>query len=73
MSDARQAISVATKAGAEQHAGNQLEAAMSYLQSAERLLNDRKYTQARNNAVSAKNSALEALRTTEASIASEAQ
>jgi hypothetical protein len=73
MSDARQAISVATKAGAEQHAASQLQSAVNYLQSAERLLNDRKYAQARDNAVSAKDSALDALRTTESSIAAEAQ
>jgi inorganic triphosphatase YgiF len=72
MSDARQAITVATKAGAEQHAADLLHTAVSHLQSAERLLNERKYSQARHDALSAKHSALEALRSTETSIAVEA-
>lgn len=68
MSDARQAISVASKAGAGQHAAGQLKMAQSYLQSAEQMLNERRYSQARQDALSAKNSAIEALRVTESSI-----
>ncbi len=73
MSDARQAISVASKAGAEQHAAGQLNMALSYLQSAEQLLSERRYSQARQEALSAKNSAIEALRVTESSIDAEAR
>jgi hypothetical protein len=65
MSDARQAITVATKAGAEEHAAPLLKAAVDYLRSAEGFLNDRKYELARRDAISAKSSALDALRTTE--------
>jgi len=72
MSDARQAISVATKAGAAQHAADQLQMAQKHLQSAEQLLNERRYTQARREAVSAKDSAREALRMTEANVDAEA-
>ncbi len=68
MSDARQAITVATKAGAEEHAAPLLKAAVDYLQSAEGFLNDRKYELARRDAVSAKSSALDALRRTESTI-----
>ena len=67
MSDARQAITVAKEAGAEEHAGDQLKAAVDYLQSAEGFLDDRKYELARRDAVSAKSSALDALRHTETS------
>lgn len=67
MSDARQAISAARDAGAEQHAASLMQAAVGHLQSAERWLNERRYSQARLDAVSAKNSALDALRITESS------
>lgn len=67
MSDARQAITVAKEAGAEQHAATLLKAAVDYLQSAEGFLNERKYELARRDAVSAKSSALDALRRTESS------
>jgi hypothetical protein len=62
MSDARQAISVARKAGAEQHAPYDLKAAMDYLSSAETFISERRYDMARRDAVSAKSSALDALR-----------
>lgn len=73
MSDARQAITVAREAGAEQHAAADLKAAVDYLQSAERFLNERKYDLARRDAVNAKSSALDALRRTETSEATEPQ
>ena len=62
MSDARQAISVAKKAGAETHAPSDLQAAMNYLESAENFIGQRQYAKARADAVSAKASALDALR-----------
>jgi PBP1b-binding outer membrane lipoprotein LpoB len=62
MSDARQAITVAQKAGAEELAPSDLKAAMDYLQSAEGFINQRKYDMARRDAVNAKASALDALR-----------
>ena len=71
MSDARQAITVATKAGAEEHAATLLKAAVDYLHSAEGFLNDRKYDLARRDAVNAKSSALDALRRTESTIDAE--
>ena len=61
MSDARQAISVAREAGAEEHAAADLKAAVDYLQSAERHLNERRYESARQDAEQAKLKALEAL------------
>jgi hypothetical protein len=72
MSDARQAISVAQEAGAEQYAASLLQLAVDQLQSAERMLNDRNYEEARQDAVGAKKNALDALRRTESSIATEA-
>lgn len=69
MSDARMAISVAQKAGAEQYSPSEIDLAVRHLQNAERFLNDRNYKQARVDAVSAKDSALQALHNTEASIA----
>ena len=62
MSDARQAISVAKKAGAERHAPGDFQAAMNYLESAENFIGQRQYAKARADAVSAKASALDALR-----------
>ena len=62
MSDARQAITVAQKAGAEELAPSDLKAAMDYLQSAEGFINQRQYDMARRDAVNAKASALDALR-----------
>jgi hypothetical protein len=61
MSDARQAISVARKAGAADYAPNDLKAAEDYLQSAESFIGKRRYDMARRDAVSAKASALDAL------------
>lgn len=61
MSDARMAISVARKAGAEQHAAAQLHAAEAYLDSAQRKLSNRSYAQARRDALQAKLKALDAL------------
>lgn len=61
MSDARQAISVAKKAGAAELAPNDLQAAIDYLQSAESFIGQRQYDMARRDAVNAKASALEAL------------
>jgi len=61
MSDARQAISVAKKAGAEKYAPYDLKAALDYLRSAEGFINERQYKNARQDAVNAKASALEAL------------
>jgi hypothetical protein len=62
MSDARQAITVAQKAGAKELAPNDLKAAMDYLHSAEGFINQRRYDMARSEAVNAKASALDALR-----------
>lgn len=68
MSDARQAISVAQEAGAEQHAASLIQLAVDRLQTAEKYLSERQYAQARQDAVSAKKTALEALQQTQASI-----
>ncbi|MGI9221159.1 MAG: DUF4398 domain-containing protein [Woeseiaceae bacterium] len=62
MSDARQAISVAKRAGAEQLAPGDLQAAVEYLHSAEGYISQRQYDRARRNAVNAKASALDALK-----------
>lgn len=61
MSDARQAIAVAREAGAEDHAAEALREAEAYLDSAQRKLGERAYSQARRDAVQAKNKALHAL------------
>lgn len=65
MSDARQAIAVARDAGAAQLAPDDLRAAESFLSSAQRRLSEREYAQARDDAVQAKNRALEALQNSE--------
>ncbi len=65
MSDARQAITVAREAGAEEYAADDLKAAVNYLQSAENFLYKREYNLARRDALQAKSSALDALRRTE--------
>ena len=62
MSDARQAITVAKKAGAEQYAPGDFQAALDYLQSAQNFIGERQYELARQDAVNAKASALDALR-----------
>lgn len=61
MSDARQAIAVAKKAGAEQVAPTDMAAAEEYLENAETELSDRSYNQAREFAVRAKLKAQDAL------------
>ncbi len=65
MSDARQAITVAREAGAEEYAADDLKAAVNYLQSAENFLYKHEYNLARRDALQAKSSALDALRRTE--------
>lgn len=67
MSDARQAIMVAKKAGAGELAKVHLSAAERYLASAEQLLIERAYHQARRDARHAKMKALDALKASEAS------
>ena len=62
MSDARQAITVAKNAGAEELAPDDIKAAMDYLHRAEGFINERQYDMARRDAVNAKTSALDALR-----------
>ena len=66
MSDARQAISAARDAGAEEHAAEQLLAAEAALQSAEKYLGTRNYNVAREEALSAKSQAIDARRISEA-------
>ena len=65
MSDARQAISAAKNAGAEQTAAEDLRMAEAYLDSAQRKLLEHAYAQARRDALQAKNKALAALAATE--------
>jgi len=66
MSDARQAITAAREAGAEDHAANELDAAVEFLSSAERYLKNRSFTFARRDAIAAKSKALDALKLSEA-------
>lgn len=61
MSDARQAIAVAKSAGAAEFAGPDLQAAEAYLESAQKKLAERAYSQARRDAMQARDKALEAL------------
>lgn len=61
MSDARQAIAVAEEAGAATSASDALAEAQRYLQSAEDKLQRRLFQGARQDAMQAKNKALEAL------------
>jgi hypothetical protein len=65
MSDARQAIAVAREAGAAEHAAFHLKAAEDYLASAETLLGERAYSQARRDAKQAKIKAMDALKASE--------
>ena len=65
MSDARQAISAAREAGAPEYAANDFSAAVGYLESAERHLSERRYEEARDDAMQAKVKALEALQRSE--------
>lgn len=62
MSDARQAIAVAKKAGAAELAAIHLSAAEQYLSSAQTKLNEHAYNQARSDAKQAKVKALDALK-----------
>jgi hypothetical protein len=66
MSDARQAIGVAKDAGADETASADLRAAEDYLSSAERELSEKSYSQARRDALLAKDKALDALAGAEA-------
>ena len=66
MSDARQAIGVAKDAGADETAAADLREAEAYLSSAERKLSEKSYSQARRDALLAKDKALEALAGAEA-------
>ena len=66
MSDARQAIAVAKKAGAADHAAFHLRAAETYLASAQKKLTEQLYGQARRDAKQAKMKALDALKESEA-------
>lgn len=61
MSDARQAIAAAKDAGAAEHATGELDEAMAYLESAQKKLSERSYLPARNDALLAKDKALDAL------------
>ncbi len=61
MSDARQAIAVAKEAGAAEHAATELGEAVAYLESAQKNLSERHYTPARQDALLAKDKALDAL------------
>ena len=65
MSDARQAIAVARQAGAAQLAPDDLRAAETFLDSAQQKLSRRAYSQARSDAVAAKNRAIDALNNSE--------
>lgn len=65
MSDARQAITAAKEAGAEEHATAALEAAVGYLESAEQSINSEDYAQARRDALQAKAKAHDALKLSE--------
>jgi len=67
MSDARQAITVAREAGAAELAPDELHEAEAFLRSAQRNLSERAYAQARDDAVRAKDSALQALQNAEKS------
>ncbi len=66
MSDARQAIAVAREASPDADAARELESAESYLESAERQLDQRNYSQARDDAIEAKARAMRALKMSEA-------
>jgi hypothetical protein len=61
MSDARQAIRAARDAGAAQKAPQELDQARALLASAERHLEDREFRAAREDAVAARNRAIDAM------------
>lgn len=66
MSEARQAIEAARAAGAQQHARPQFEEANELLDSAQQLLNDRRFRDARRSASEARDAAIRARETAEA-------
>ena len=66
MSEARQAIDSARAAGAEQHAKEQLDEAHSLLDTAQQMLNDRLFRDARRSASQARDAAIRARETAEA-------
>ncbi len=61
MSDARQVIAVAKSAGAAEFAASDLAAAEAFLESAQAKLAEHAYSQARRDALQARDKALEAL------------
>jgi F0F1-type ATP synthase membrane subunit b/b' len=65
MSDARQAITAAKEAGAEEHATEALAAAVVFLESAEKSISSKSYAQARRDALQAKAKAHDAIRLSE--------
>lgn len=65
MSDARQAIAVAREAGPADDAARELESAEDYLETAEKNLDQRQYSEARDNALEAKARAMKSLKLTE--------
>jgi hypothetical protein len=67
MSDARQAVSAAREAGAEDRAAEDLRAAEAFLDSAQRHLSQREYGSARRDATLAKERAQQALEISEGS------
>ena len=66
MSEARQAIEAARAAGAQQHAWPQFEEANELLDSAQQLLNERRFRDARRSASQARDAAIRARETAEA-------
>lgn len=58
MSEARQAIDAARAAGAEQYANTKLERALSSMKTAEEMLNDRRFRDARRSASQARDEAI---------------
>jgi hypothetical protein len=65
MSEARQAIEAARAAGAEQHARPQLDEAHSLLDTAQQMLNHRRFRDARRSASQARDAAIRARETAE--------
>lgn len=63
MSEARQAIEAARAAGAERYAVDQYEKARSLLETAQDLLNDRRFRDARRSAAQARDEAIQARET----------
>ncbi len=65
MSDARQAVEAAREAGAEQYAPQLFRRSVELLKGAQRTLEHRGYTQARNQALGARRLAMEAMKEAE--------